>query len=53
MVCLGCGVSVVEWDCGLCSPLFDVGLFKASIDGEGGVGRLLNLVCMDELFNRF
>ena len=36
MVCLGCGVSVVEWDCGLCSRLFDVGLFKASIDGEGG-----------------
>ncbi len=36
MVCLGCGVSVVEWDCGLCSPLFDVGLLKAIIDGKGG-----------------
>ena len=36
MVCLGCGVSVVKWDCGLCSPLFDVGLFEASIDGKDG-----------------
>ena len=36
MVCLGCGVSVVKWDCGLCSPLLDVGLFEASIDGKGG-----------------
>ena len=33
---MGCGVSVVEWDGGLCSPLLDVGLFEASIDGKGG-----------------
>ena len=31
MVCISCGVSVVE-----CSPLLDVGLFEASIDGKGG-----------------
>ena len=36
MVCISCGVSVVEWDGGLCSPLLNVGLFEAGIDGEGG-----------------
>ena len=35
-VCMSCGVSVVEWDGGLCSPLLDVGLFEARIDGKGG-----------------
>ena len=35
-MCISCGVSVVEWDGGLCSPLLDVGLFEAGIDGEGG-----------------
>ena len=33
---MGCGVAVVEWDGGLSSPLLDVGLFEAGIDGEGG-----------------
>ena len=36
MLCMVCGASVVEWDSRLCSPLFDVGLFEASIDGKGG-----------------
>ncbi len=36
MLCVGCGVSVVELDGGLCSPLADVGLFEARIDGEAG-----------------
>ena len=36
MLSMVCGVSVVKWDCGLCFPLLDVGLFEASIDGKGG-----------------
>ena len=53
MLCMVCSVSVVAWDSGLCSPLVEAGTFEARIDGKGGVGRLLNLICMDELFNRF
>ncbi len=41
---MGCGVSVVEWDGGLCSPLLDVGLFEASIDGEGGGREVVEFV---------
>ena len=36
MLCMVCGVSVVEWDSRLCSPLVNVGMFKARIDGKGG-----------------
>ncbi len=31
-----CGVSVVALDSGLCSPMVEVGMFKAHIDGKGG-----------------
>ncbi len=41
MLCMGCGVSVVEWDGRLCSPLVDVGMFKARIDGKGGGGEVV------------
>ena len=33
---MSCGVSVIEWDGGLCSPMVEVGMFKARIDGKGG-----------------
>ncbi len=36
VLCMVCGVSVVAWDSGLCSPMVEVGMFKARIDGTGG-----------------
>ena len=35
MLCMVCGVSVVAWDSRLCSPLVEVGMFEARIDGKG------------------
>ena len=36
MLCMVCGVSVAAWDGGLCSPMVEVGMVKARIDGKGG-----------------
>ncbi len=36
MLCMACGVSVVAWDNGLCSPMVEVGMFKAHIDSKDG-----------------
>ncbi len=36
MLCMVCGVSVVACDSGLCSPMVEVGMFKARIYGKGG-----------------
>ncbi len=40
---MGYGVSMVEWDGGLCSLLLDVGLFEASIDGKGGGREIVEI----------
>ncbi len=45
MLCTVCGVSVVAWDSGLCSPIVDVGMFQARIDGKGG-GREIVEFCL-------
>ncbi len=36
MLCMVCGVSMVELDSRSCSPLVDVDMFKARIYGKGG-----------------
>ncbi len=36
MLCMACGVAVVAWYSGLCSPMVEVGIFEARIDGKDG-----------------
>ncbi len=44
-----CVASVGAWDSGLCFPVMEVSLLACEIDGWGGVGRLLKMVCAVEL----
>ena len=36
-----CVVLVVVWNSRLCSPMMEVGSFKARVDGEGGDGEIV------------
>ncbi len=48
-----CDVSLVAWDSGLCSPMVEVGIFKARIDDKSGGREIAEFCFMDELCTRF